>query len=66
MTNAAWRETQKPKPKAGERLFQLDGYFPSGTHKTYGMHYPEPNYDAVKEMVTKIVQNERVESIRPR
>jgi hypothetical protein len=55
-TDAVWRATRKPAPKPGERLFHLDGYFSDGSHATFGMHHPEPGYDAVREMVIKIVQ----------
>lgn len=55
-TNAVWRETTKPKPKEGERLFHLDGYFKSGTHATYGMYHPEPTYDETRAFVVKILE----------
>lgn len=54
-TNAVWRERQKPKPKEGERLFHLDGYFKWG-HATYGMYFPEPSYDEVRVLVIKILE----------
>jgi len=55
LTNAIWRETTKPKPKEGERLFHLDGYFTNG-HATYGMYFPEPSYDAVRSQVVQILE----------
>jgi len=55
MTNAIWRETTKPKPKEGERLFHLDGYFGSG-HATYGMYPKEPTYLETRESVVKILE----------
>ena len=54
-TNAVWRETRKPTPKEGERLFHLDGYFKGG-HATYGMFFPEPSYDDVRARVMKILE----------
>jgi hypothetical protein len=56
MTNAVWRETTKPTPKAGERLFHLDGYFRNGAHATYGMFPGEPTYEQTKRMVTGILE----------
>lgn len=55
LTNSIWRETTKPTPKAGERLFHLDGYFKHG-HATYGMYYPEPSYDEVRSKVIQILE----------
>jgi len=55
MTNAIWRETRNPKPKEGERLFHLDGYFKGG-HATYGMYFPEPSYDDVRRKVIEILE----------
>jgi tetratricopeptide (TPR) repeat protein len=55
LTNAIWRETRQPKPKEGERLFHLDGYFPN-RHATYGMYFPEPSYDAVRSQVVQILE----------
>lgn len=55
-TNGVWRETREPKPKDGERLFHLDGYFKGGMHATYGMFFPEPSYDDVRGMVIKILE----------
>lgn len=60
MTNAIWRETTKPKPKPGERLFHLDGYFKWG-HATYGMFGGEPSYDQVRGSVVQILE----EKIKP-
>lgn len=56
MTNYIWRESQNPKPKEGERLFHLDGYFKGGLHATYGMYFPEPTYDQIREIVVKILE----------
>jgi tetratricopeptide (TPR) repeat protein len=53
---AIWRETTKPKPKDGERLFHLDGYFKWG-HATYGFYAPEPTYDQVRVKVIQILEN---------
>lgn len=55
-TNAVWRETQKPTPKADERLFHLDGYYKGGSHATFGMYFPEPSYDQIREIVLKILE----------
>lgn len=55
LTNSVWRATTKPTPKEGERLFHLDGYFPSA-HATYGMFFPEPSYDEVRKMVINILE----------
>lgn len=55
MTNSVWRETTKPKPKEGERLFHLDEYFLNG-HATYGMMVGEPSYDETRAMVVKILE----------
>lgn len=54
-TNAVWRETAEPKPKEGERLFHLDGYYKWG-HATYGMFAPEPSYDAIRSRVVAILE----------
>ncbi|HEX6279582.1 MAG TPA: hypothetical protein VFZ49_06140 [Pyrinomonadaceae bacterium] len=56
MTNAIWRETTKPTPKEGERLFHLDGYFKNGAHATYAMFPGEPTYEATKKMVTGVLE----------
>jgi tetratricopeptide (TPR) repeat protein len=56
MTNAFWRETTKPKPKKGMRLFHLDGYFRNGAHATYGMFPGEPTYEETKKMVIDILE----------
>lgn len=53
--NLIWREMANPKPKDGERLFHLDGYFKNG-HATYGMFSPEPSYDEVRRMVIDILE----------
>ena len=55
VTNSIWRETTKPKPKEGARLFHLDGYFKNG-HATYGMYFPEPSYDEVRSQVIQILE----------
>ena len=56
-TNRIWSELQNPKPKEGERLFHLDGYFKGGGHATYGMYPPpEPSYDKIREIVVKILE----------
>ena len=56
-TNNVWRELKDPKPKEGERLFHLDGYFKGGGHATYGMYPPpEPTYDQIREVVVKILE----------
>ncbi len=55
LTNSIWRSTTNPKPKEGERLFHLDGYFKHG-HATYTMLSPEPSYDQVRAMVVKILE----------
>jgi hypothetical protein len=55
-TVAVWRETTKPPPKPGERLFHLDGYFKGGGHATYGFYAPEPSYDTVRAKVIQILQ----------
>lgn len=57
-TNAIWRETTKPRPKEGDRLFHLDGYFQGG-HATYGMYFPEPSYDEVRLRVIQILEGKR-------
>lgn len=56
MTNAIWRETTKPTPKEGMRLFHLDGYFKNGAHATYGMFPGEPTYEETKKMVVSILE----------
>ncbi len=56
LTNNIWRETTKPKPKDGLRLFHLDGYFRGGGHATYGMMPGEPSYEETKKMVTDILE----------
>jgi tetratricopeptide (TPR) repeat protein len=55
LDQAIWRETTKPKPKEGERLFHLDGYFKWG-HATYGFYSPEPSYDQVRARVSQILE----------
>jgi hypothetical protein len=50
-----WRETTKPTPKPGERLFHLDGYFKWG-HATYGFYAPEPTYETIREKVVRILE----------
>lgn len=57
-TNAVWRQTKKPPPKEGERLFHLDGYFKAG-HATYGMYFPEPSYDEVRSKVIEILEGKK-------
>ncbi|HLM02956.1 MAG TPA: hypothetical protein VK400_18030 [Pyrinomonadaceae bacterium] len=57
-TNAIWRETTKPKPKDGERLFHLDGYYSWG-HATFGMYPKEPTYDETREIVRQILAKEK-------
>jgi len=57
-TNSVWRETTKPRPKEGERLFHLDGYYDWG-HATYGMFSPEPTYDQVRSTVIEILEKKR-------
>lgn len=53
--NLIWRERTNPKPKDGDRLFHLDGYFKNG-HATYGMFSQEPSYDEVRHMVIDILE----------
>lgn len=55
ITSNIWRETTKPTPKEGERLFHLDGYFKNG-HATYGMYHPAPTYDETRNIVIKILE----------
>jgi tetratricopeptide (TPR) repeat protein len=55
LTNSLWRRTAKPKPKEGERLFHLDGYYKWG-HATYGMFAPEPSYDETRSRVIRILE----------
>lgn len=55
-TNAVWRASKKPAPKADERLFHLDGYFKNGSHATYGMYFPEPSYDEMRAKVIEILE----------
>jgi tetratricopeptide (TPR) repeat protein len=59
-TNAFWRESKKPAPRPGERLFHLDGYF-KDAHATYGMFSPEPSYEETRALVVKILE----EKIKP-
>jgi hypothetical protein len=54
-TNAIWRETANPKPKEGQRLFHLDGYFKGG-HATYGFYTPGPSYDDIRKIVIGIIE----------
>jgi tetratricopeptide (TPR) repeat protein len=56
LDNAIWRETTKPEPKPGERLFHLDGYFKWG-HATYGMFAREPSYEEMRSSVVKILED---------
>jgi len=57
LTNNIWHETTKPKPRPNERLFHLDGYYPS-SHATYAMYAPEPSYDEVRAKVVSILKGE--------
>ena len=54
-TNSIWHAMTKPKPKEGERLFHLDGYFKNGGHATYGMYPQEPSYNQTREIVVSIL-----------
>lgn len=56
LTDAIWRQRANPKPKPGERLFHLDGYFKGGSHATYGMFAPEPSYDEMRARVIQILE----------
>lgn len=53
-TVAVWRETRKPKPKPGERVFHVDLYTAS-SQSLMGMFYPEPSYDEMRAKVKDIV-----------
>jgi len=55
-TNAVWAEMNKEEAKKGLRLFHLDGYFPGGSHATYGMYVPEPSYDEIRKIVFGILE----------
>lgn len=55
MTNAVWRETTKPTPKEGDRLFHIDGYYNWG-HATIGMYHPEPTYEETRAIVIKVLE----------
>ena len=55
ITNAIWRETTKPTPPPGDRLFHLDGYYDWG-HSTLGMFPKEPTYKETREMVMKVLE----------
>lgn len=57
-TNSIWRETTKPTPKEGERLFHLDGYYKWG-HATHGWFFPEPSYDVVRARVINVLENHK-------
>ena len=57
-TNAVWRQNRNPKPKDGERLFHLDGYYKWG-HATFDMFFPEPSYDVTRAHVVKILENHK-------
>jgi hypothetical protein len=57
-TNAYWHETTKPRPKDGDRLFHLDGYYNWG-HATYGMYFPEPSYDQVRATVIEVLEKKK-------
>jgi tetratricopeptide (TPR) repeat protein len=56
LTNSVWRMNKQPPPKEGERLFHLDGYWPTGSHATYGMYFPEPTYDETRSRVIQILE----------
>ena len=56
LTNSIWRETTKPTPKEGQRLFHLDAYFDGGGHATYGMYPEEPTYAQTREKVVRILE----------
>ena len=58
VTNAVWHETSKPRPKATDRLFHLDGYYEWG-HATYGMYFPEPSYDQVRATVIAVLEKKK-------
>jgi hypothetical protein len=55
LTNSVWRENTSPKPKDGEGLFHLDGYFTNG-HAPCGMFSPEPSYDETRRLVVQILE----------
>ena len=56
-THNIWAAMADPKPKEGERLFHLDGYYKGGRHATFGMYPPpEPSYDQIREIVVKILE----------
>jgi len=55
LTNSVWREKTIPKPKYGQRLFHLDGYFANG-HAPYGMFSTEPSYDETRRIVVEILE----------
>jgi tetratricopeptide (TPR) repeat protein len=58
MTNAVWRETTKPAPKEGQRLFHIDGYYKWG-HSTIGMYTPEPSYEETRAIVVKVLEGKQ-------
>lgn len=59
VTNSIWQQTTRPKPKKGERLFHLDGYFRNGGHATYGMFRGEPTYEETKTRVVDILEKKK-------
>lgn len=50
---AVWRREGKLGP--GERVFHLDGYWPDGSHATYGFFKGEPSYDDVRKIVFELL-----------
>lgn len=40
-----------------DQLFHLDGYWPNGSHATYGFFIPEPTYDTVRKLVLEILDD---------
>jgi hypothetical protein len=48
VTNAVWHETSKPRPKATDRLFHLDGYYEWGT---LPMECTSPSHPTIKSVL---------------
>ncbi len=42
--------------KTGQRAYHFDGYYPGGSHKTFGFHTGEPSYQSVKDKLIAVVE----------
>jgi tetratricopeptide (TPR) repeat protein len=55
MTNSFFMEMNSVDGKTGQRAYHFDGYYPGGTHKTFGFHTGEPSYQQVRDKLIEVV-----------